>query len=57
MKEYLKYITIFILGVVFASLIFISNLQVVNIEENGVQKNGLVTMSIFDYSFDYYFER
>ena len=57
MKKILKYVLVFVLGLVLSSLILINNLQITNIETEGTQKSGLVTISIFNYSFNYYFEK
>lgn len=57
MKKIFKYVLVFVLGLVLSSLILINNLKITNIETEGTQKNGLVTMSIFDYNFNYYFEK
>lgn len=57
MKKIFKYVLVFVLGLVLSSLILINNLKITNIEIEGTQKNGLVTISIFDYNFNYYFEK
>lgn len=57
MKSFIKYISVFVAGAILTSFVIIENLQIVNIETENNAKNGLVTISIFDYQFNYYFEK
>lgn len=57
MKNFIKYILVFVFGVILTSFVIIENLQIANIETKNNAENGLVTISIFDYQFNYYFEK
>lgn len=57
MKNLIKYILIFVAGAIITSFVIIENLQITNIKTENNAKNGFVTISIFDYQFNYYFEK
>lgn len=57
MKNLIKYILIFVVGAIITSFVIIENLQITNIKTENNAENGLVTISIFDYQFNYYFEK
>lgn len=57
MKNLIKYILVFVAGAILTSFVIIENLQITNIKTENNTKNGLVTISIFDYQFNYYFEK
>lgn len=57
MRNLIKYILIFVAGAIITSFVIIENLQITNIKTENNAKNGLVTISIFDCQFNYYFEK